>query len=58
MTVETTEVATSGTQVCVACGNETSDRYFPNATPEHLESSPHRLPLPVALCRTCSPPPA
>ena len=41
--------------VCVACGRDTTDRYFANAGSPGLGDDARSLPLPVSLCRTCKP---
>jgi hypothetical protein len=42
-------------RACVACGRETTDRYFANAGSARLGDDTRSLPLPVPLCRTCKP---
>jgi hypothetical protein len=48
-------VSAAETDVCVACGRETTDRYFANAVSTRLGDDARSLPLPVPLCRTCKP---
>lgn len=42
-------------RACVACGRETTDRYFANAVLTSLGDDARSLPPPVPLCRTCKP---
>ena len=44
-------------EACVACGRDTTDRYFTNARSTRLGDDARRLAPPVALCRACKPRP-
>ena len=48
-------VSAADTRLCVACGRETTDRYFANAGSSGLGDDARSLPPPVPLCRTCKP---
>jgi hypothetical protein len=48
-------VSAAETGVCVACGRDTSDRYFANVGSTGLGDDARSLPPPVPLCRTCKP---
>jgi hypothetical protein len=50
-------VSATDARTCVACGRDTTDRYFANAGSTRFRDEARDLPPPVPMCRTCKPGP-